>query len=71
VAELRNLPDYDLRHLIRPGLTGIAQLTGGYAATAEEKLRCDLLYVNGRSLRSDLMLLAMTVLELFRGFPRG
>ena len=71
VAELRNLPDYDLRHLIRPGLTGIAQLTGGYAATAEEKLRCDLLYVNGRTLRSDLMLLAMTVLELFRGFPRG
>jgi hypothetical protein len=25
-AELRKLPDYDLRHLIRPGLTGIAQL---------------------------------------------
>jgi lipopolysaccharide/colanic/teichoic acid biosynthesis glycosyltransferase len=71
VAELRNLPDYDLRHLIRPGLTGIAQLTGGYAASAEEKLRCDLLYVNGRTLRSDLVLLAMTVLELFRGFPRG
>ena len=71
VAELRNLPDYDLRHLIRPGLTGIAQLTGGYAATAEEKLRCDLLYLHGRTLRSDLLLLAMTVLELFRGFPRG
>jgi hypothetical protein len=46
-------------------------LTGGYAATPEEKLRCDLLYLNGRTLRSDLMLLAMTVLELFRGFPRG
>ena len=71
VAERRKLPDYDLRHLIRPGLTGIAQLTGGYAATPEEKLRCDLLYLNGRTLRSDLMLLAMTVLELFRGFPRG
>jgi lipopolysaccharide/colanic/teichoic acid biosynthesis glycosyltransferase len=51
VAELRNLPDYDLRHLIRPGLTGIAQLTGSYAATAEEKLRCDLPYVNGPTLR--------------------
>jgi Bacterial sugar transferase len=31
VAELRTLPDSDLRHLIRPGLTRIAQLTGGYA----------------------------------------
>jgi lipopolysaccharide/colanic/teichoic acid biosynthesis glycosyltransferase len=71
VAELRKLPDYELRHLIRPGLTGIAQLTGGYAATAEDKLRCDLLYLNGRTVRSDLMLLALTVLELFRGFPRG
>ena len=71
VAELRRLPDYDLRHLIRPGLTGIAQLTGGYTATPEEKLRCDLLYLNSRTLRSDLVLLAMTVLELFRGFPRG
>jgi lipopolysaccharide/colanic/teichoic acid biosynthesis glycosyltransferase len=71
VAELRKLPDYELRHLIRPGLTGIAQLTGGYAATPEEKLRCDLLYLNGRTVRSDLMLLALTVFELFRGFPRG
>ena len=53
VAELRTLPDYDLRHLIRPGLTGIAQLTGGYAATAEEKLRCDLRYVNGRTVRGE------------------
>jgi lipopolysaccharide/colanic/teichoic acid biosynthesis glycosyltransferase len=71
VAELRRLPHYELRHLIRPGLTGIAQLTGGYAATAEEKLRCDLLYLHSRSLRSDLMLLLLTVVELCRGFPRG
>ena len=71
VAELRRLPNYDLRHLIRPGMTGIAQLTGGYAATAEEKLRCDLLYLHYRSLRSDLTLLVLTVLDLFRGFPRG
>jgi sugar transferase len=33
VAELRKLPDYGLRHLIRPGLTGTAQLpvSGGGA----------------------------------------
>jgi lipopolysaccharide/colanic/teichoic acid biosynthesis glycosyltransferase len=71
VAELSRLPHYDLRHVIRPGLTGIAQLTGGYAATAEEKLRCDLLYLHCRSVRSDLVLLILTVAELFRGFPRG
>jgi lipopolysaccharide/colanic/teichoic acid biosynthesis glycosyltransferase len=71
VAELRRLPHYDLRHLIRPGMTGVAQLTGGYAATAEEKLRCDLLYLHCRSMRFDLMLLVVTIVELFRGFPRG
>jgi lipopolysaccharide/colanic/teichoic acid biosynthesis glycosyltransferase len=71
VAELCRLPHYELRHIIRPGITGIAQLTGGYAATAEEKLRCDLLYLHCRSLRSDLLLLVLTVAELFRGFPRG
>ncbi|MEU0548415.1 sugar transferase [Micromonospora sp. NPDC005979] len=70
-AGFERLPHYDLRHLIRPGLTGIAQLTGGYAATVEDKLRCDLLYLNCRSMRVDLALLLLTVVELFRGFPRG
>lgn len=71
IAGFTRLPGYDLRHLIRPGLTGIAQLTGGYAATVEEKLRCDLLYLNCRSMRVDLTLLLLTLFELFRGFPRG
>ncbi|WP_237742632.1 sugar transferase [Actinopolymorpha alba] len=71
IEHFRRLPHYDLRHLIRPGLTGIAQLTGGYGATVEEKLRCDLLYVSCRSLRLDLRLLALTIRDLLRGFPRG
>lgn len=70
-AGLARLPHYHRRHLLRPGLTGIAQLTGGYGATAEEKLRCDLFYLNCRSLRLDLALIALTVVELVRGFPRG
>jgi len=71
VDEFRRLPHYDLRHLIRPGLTGVAQLTGGYAATAEEKLRYDLLYLSQRSLRLDLTLLGLTLVDMLRGFPRG
>ncbi|GIG88502.1 sugar transferase [Plantactinospora endophytica] len=71
VATFRELPHYELRHRIRPGMTGIAQLTGGYAATVEEKLRCDLLYLHCRSLRLDLLLVVLTIVELFRGFPRG
>jgi lipopolysaccharide/colanic/teichoic acid biosynthesis glycosyltransferase len=71
IATFGNVPHYDLRHLVRPGLTGIAQLTGGYGASVEEKLRCDLLYVGCHSPRLDLMLLARTLLDLLRGFPRG
>ncbi len=68
---VRELPMYDLRHGVRPGIAGIAQLTNGYAATVDDKLRCDLLYVSGWSLPLDLKLLALTVLDLLRGFPRG
>jgi len=71
VTELRNLPNYELRELMQPGLTGIAQLTCGYEASAQEKMRCDLLYLARRSFRSDVTLLALTVLEFGRGFPRG
>ncbi|WP_309112525.1 sugar transferase [Saccharothrix sp.] len=66
----RRLPLYDLRHLLCPGITGIAQLTNGYTAAVDDKLRCDLLYVSSRSLRMDLTLLALTVGDLMRGFPR-
>jgi lipopolysaccharide/colanic/teichoic acid biosynthesis glycosyltransferase len=71
IVDFRRLPHYETRHLIRPGITGIAQLTGGYSATVEEKLRCDLLYMNCRSLRLDLKLLTLTAVDLVRGFPRG
>ena len=70
-ADHLRLPHYHLRGRVRPGLTGIAQLTGGYAATVEEKLRCDLFYMNCRTLRLDLKLLLLTLIEFLRGFPRG
>lgn len=70
-AQFRDLPHYDLRHEIRPGITGIAQLTAGYAATVDDKLRCDLLYVNCRSMRLDLRLLVRTFADVLRRIPRG
>lgn len=62
---------YDSRHLVAPGLTGIAQLVCGYGATAEEKLTCDLFYVSSRSTWLDLRLIAATARDLLRGFPYG
>ncbi len=65
------IPEYDLRHLLRPGLTGLAQLVGGYSSPASDKLRCDLLYISSRSLRLDFRLIAATTLALLRGSTVG
>ncbi|QIK84272.1 sugar transferase [Sanguibacter sp. HDW7] len=58
------LPLYDARqarrHEVRPGLTGLAQVTGRNATTWEERLRLDVDYVEKRSLRVDLMIVVRT-----------
>jgi exopolysaccharide biosynthesis polyprenyl glycosylphosphotransferase len=59
----RLLPFYQRRHLIRPGLTGWAQVRCGYAGSergAAWKLCNDLYYVKHRSLGLDLLLIAET-----------
>ncbi len=46
VEEFRKtIEGYDLRHLVKPGITGLAQVHGDYDAAAEDKLRFDLVYV--------------------------
>ena len=58
------LPFYSLRHLIRPGLTGWAQVRYGYGATlaeAREKLEYDLYYVKHMSLGLDLLIMFETI----------
>ena len=65
VARLEaTLPFYQRRHLIRPGLTGWAQVRCGYAGSddgAAWKLCNDLYYVKHRSLGLDLLVLIETV----------
>lgn len=61
---------YSLRHTVRPGLTGWAQVRQGYAAGVDavsEKLQYDLYYVVNRSLWFDLRILVLTVRTLFKG----
>lgn len=65
VAELQaTVPFYDARLLIRPGLTGWAQVNYGYGssiADALEKLQYDFYYMRRQSLRLDLRILGRTV----------
>jgi len=58
------LPFYYLRTLIRPGLTGWAQVRYGYGATLEEtkeKLEYDLYYIKHMSLGLDLLIMFETI----------
>ena len=58
------IPFYGVRHLIRPGLTGWAQVRYTYGATVEdamEKLQYDLFYLKHLSLALDLIIAFQTV----------
>jgi exopolysaccharide biosynthesis polyprenyl glycosylphosphotransferase len=66
----RKIRYYNVRHCVKPGLTGWAQLRYPYGASirdAEEKLTYDLFYVKNHGLVFDLMILLQTVeVVLFR-----
>lgn len=65
------IPSYPYRHLVRPGLTGWAQVQQGYADSADTtriKLSYDLYYVAHYSLALDLLIAAKTVKTICTGF---
>jgi sugar transferase EpsL len=55
------------RHEVRPGITGWAQVNGRNAVTWDEKFALDVWYVDHRSTRLDLEILAKTVSQVFSG----
>jgi lipopolysaccharide/colanic/teichoic acid biosynthesis glycosyltransferase len=65
------LPGYWQRLVVRPGLTGFAQVRKGYETSMAEKLAHDLEYIADRSLRLYLRTLAATALRVLRQFLRG
>jgi exopolysaccharide biosynthesis polyprenyl glycosylphosphotransferase len=58
-------PLYAHRHEVCPGITGLAQVCGGYLTDPRDKLRFDLIYVSHRSLWMDLKILVQTVMVIF------
>jgi lipopolysaccharide/colanic/teichoic acid biosynthesis glycosyltransferase len=75
VAELvEKLPFYDLRHIVRPGLTGWAQVKYGYAGDerdALEKLQYDFQYLRRQSLVFDLKIVGRTTRTILGIEGRG
>jgi lipopolysaccharide/colanic/teichoic acid biosynthesis glycosyltransferase len=59
--------EHEARLLMRPGLTGWAQIKGGRAISAEDKAALDIWYVRNASLWLDFKILALTVPMLLKG----
>lgn len=66
----KEIPYYQIRHIVRPGLTGWAQVNFHYGASVEdsiEKLQYELYYIKHRSLILDLSILLKTINIVLRG----
>jgi exopolysaccharide biosynthesis polyprenyl glycosylphosphotransferase len=64
------MPFYELRHVIKPGLTGWAQVNQHYTDTIEsslQKLQYDLYYIKNRSILLDISIIFKTINVVLRG----
>nr|WP_244923555.1 sugar transferase [Peribacillus butanolivorans] len=61
------LPGFKNRLFVKPGITGWAQVNGGYDLTPKEKLNFDLYYIQHRSLAMEIKILFRTVAIVFTG----
>ncbi|MBI4159839.1 sugar transferase, partial [Candidatus Wolfebacteria bacterium] len=62
------LPHYEIRHIIKPGLTGWAQLNYRASASIEEafeKLKYDIYYLKNRNIMLDLLIFVKTARFIF------
>jgi len=63
------IPFYGQRHVVKPGLSGWAQVRYAYAATVEdtmEKLQYDLFYIKNMSVLLDLLIIFSTIKTVLR-----
>jgi lipopolysaccharide/colanic/teichoic acid biosynthesis glycosyltransferase len=66
-----DIPRYPVRFAVKPGMTGLAQVRGGYFTHPRNNLRYDLLYIKNRSLLLDLKLIALTLAGIPKEFSCG
>ena len=59
-------PEQSRRHSVKPGITGLAQISGRNAISWEEKFRFDLQYIDNWSFWLDLKILVMTFFKVVR-----
>jgi lipopolysaccharide/colanic/teichoic acid biosynthesis glycosyltransferase len=62
-----DIPGYRERFAVKPGVTGLAQVSGGYATTPERKLKYDLIYMYHQSLLMDVQIIGETLRVVLTG----
>ena len=62
---IKYIPDFNDRLSVKPGITGWAQVNGGYTLTPKEKLEFDKYYIQNRGFRLDLLILIKTIMVIF------
>lgn len=75
IAELeKQIPFYKERMLVKPGLTGVDQISGEYHSPSYEdtikKLQYDLFYIKNRSIYLDLSIVLKTIATVLGGYGR-
>lgn len=56
--------DWDMRNSVRPGITGLAQVSGRSNCTFDERLHCDITYVESHDLLLDLKIILRTFINV-------
>lgn len=65
------IPFYSYRHVVKPGITGWAQVRHGYAADVDQtqvKIEHDFYYIKNYSLQLDIFILLLTIRTVLTGF---
>lgn len=63
----KETPGFIDRLCVRPGITGWAQVNGGYDISPAEKLSFDTVYINNMSFKQDLLIVGKTIGVIFSG----
>ncbi|PES74274.1 capsular biosynthesis protein [Bacillus cereus] len=61
------IPEFKDRLIVKPGLTGWAQINGGYNLDPQEKLKLDMEYIELKTIRMEIRILCKTVLIVLNG----
>jgi exopolysaccharide biosynthesis polyprenyl glycosylphosphotransferase len=59
------IPGFAERHRVRPGITGLAQVSGNYLTNSEVKLKYDLAYVSNQNVVFDTQIILRTIKIIF------